>query len=270
MHRKGYKIMGLLLTSIFLYSIVPNIANLSDISNNNNLQNDSINHYPLSSDYQVYNMTINGTNFEQDGIYYSFRNDTLNMQLATSTNINTANMTIYNPSGLPQLNLMNVNQSMSNLTTAQANFFSYNLTISNQVPTAMYNVSIILNQNPSELFDFNLSVADPQPRIIETILSQSALGISTSQRIFEGNTLAVYQTAQINVTCYVVKDDNLASISTVQLFYNNASIFTNATASLTKQQNVTISNYLTTLYSLSSNVSISLASKLDNWNNLYF
>ena len=53
MHRKGYKIMGLLLTSIFLYSIVPNIANLSDISNNNNLQNDSINHYPLSSDYQV-------------------------------------------------------------------------------------------------------------------------------------------------------------------------------------------------------------------------
>ena len=98
----------------------------------------------------------------------------------------------------------------------------------------MYNVSIILNQNPSELFDFNLSVADPQPRIIETIFSQSALGISTSQRIFEGNTLAVYQTAQINVTCYVVKDDNLASISTVQLFYNNASIFTNATVFIDK------------------------------------
>jgi hypothetical protein len=85
------------------------------------------------------------------------------------------------------------------------------------------------------------------------------LGLPQSQRIFEGDTLQVFETAQINMTAAVVKDDNLASISSVQLVYNNASLFTTNSVSLVPKQNVTRSNYLATLFALPSNVSIDLS-----------
>jgi len=77
MKQRLNKLIGLIVVALFILNIFPALMNLGTLANNPSDFNKKEDRFPKSAAFQVYNMTINGTNFSEDGIYYCFRNDTL-------------------------------------------------------------------------------------------------------------------------------------------------------------------------------------------------
>jgi hypothetical protein len=263
------KLLALLAIFIMLYSYAP----ISPITSEKKTDDKSIivptNIEPTSATrLQFISFSINGTELFEEGIYYCFRNDTLDIKLTTDLAVNTSTIMLHHPND-PMANFVDFNLNYSGQSGSEKNW-EYSLFLPNDKKTGLYNATLIIaNQTTSENFHFNLSLMNPAPRILKAEINDYKYQNSVI-RLVEGEEYRTYHFAEINVTCYVADIDGLNKISSVRLDFEKGIKNQWDTRTFAYYgETVKIGSYTTRVYQMTQNITISLDSSSEmakaNW-----
>jgi hypothetical protein len=207
-----HRISGYVMLSLMVISFISSISmmgtefvNVKDNSKNNAPS-------PLSQN-AISSLEINGTQLYEDGRYYFYKNETLNVVSTATTDVTDA-WFIYNHTLNPSEN------GWVKLTKA-GNEFSSNIYFAGDVLTGEYNAYISsYNTSTFQNFSFYIIVSDPEP-VIHAVYLRDRTWNNVWVRIYEGQIINTYRNTTLELRISVANRDDLNAINSVEVAYEN-------------------------------------------------
>ncbi|MBD3354090.1 MAG: hypothetical protein GF364_21590 [Candidatus Lokiarchaeota archaeon] len=184
---------------------------------------------PYSSDINTVNkFYINGTEIFEEGTWHFFLNESLELAIDVTADVDDAYFWYQYSTGGTEYN-------SSSLSSGTSHDYNQSFYFDGNTQTGLYNAQIILKNTSGSFqnYSFYFDIADPEP-VIYAVYLRDVTWKNTWTRIYEGQRWYTYRDTTLEIGAKVGNMDDITSISSVELVYEDGNNTIYDSISMTK------------------------------------